>query len=171
MTIKLWAEGPSPDYVAWPVKAMACLLLAHGAGVGMTHKSMIALAEGLAARHCDVTLPVSIWSAALGGRILTCCAGGCEPLALGAARLARGLPLFAGGRSYGGRMTPLRSRPPRRCREYAGLVYFAFLLHSAGKPSTGRADHLGEINIPMLCLQERGMPWPTWTSCSRRSRP
>jgi predicted alpha/beta-hydrolase family hydrolase len=63
-----------------------------------------------------------------------------------------GLPLFAGGKSMGGRMTSLAAakEPLEGVR---GLVYFGFPLHAAGKPSASRADHLFDINLPMLFLQ------------------
>jgi len=70
--------------------------------------------------------------------------------AIGAAReTARDLPLFAGGKSLGGRMTSLAALPP----QVKGLVFFGFPLHAPGKPSTGRADHLSGVTAPMLFLQ------------------
>ena len=69
-----------------------------------------------------------------------------------AARYAPALPLFAGGRSFGGRMTSqAQSRAP--LIGVRGLVFFAFPLHPAGKPSTERAAHLADVTLPMLFLQ------------------
>lgn len=69
-----------------------------------------------------------------------------------AARRCPGLPLFAGGRSFGGRMTS-QAQAGSPLPEVRGLVFFAFPLHPAGRPSESRADHLQNITIPMLFLQ------------------
>jgi predicted alpha/beta-hydrolase family hydrolase len=69
-----------------------------------------------------------------------------------ASRRAGALPLFAGGKSFGGRMTSqAQARAP--LEGVRGLVFFAFPLHPAGKPSDERAAHLSEVAIPMLFLQ------------------
>jgi predicted alpha/beta-hydrolase family hydrolase len=65
---------------------------------------------------------------------------------------APNLPLFAGGRSFGGRMTS-QAQAAQPLTDVRGLVFFAFPLHPAGKPGVSRADHLGEVKIPMLFLQ------------------
>ena len=69
-----------------------------------------------------------------------------------ARELAPGLPLFAGGRSFGGRMTS-QSQALKPLEAVRGLVFFAFPLHPSGKPSTDRAPHLSDVQIPMLFLQ------------------
>ncbi len=69
-----------------------------------------------------------------------------------ALRLAGGLPLVAGGKSMGGRMTS-HAAAAGRLAGVRGLVFFGFPLHGAGKPSTERADHLAEVKLPMLFLQ------------------
>jgi predicted alpha/beta-hydrolase family hydrolase len=69
-----------------------------------------------------------------------------------ASRLVDGLPLFAGGRSFGGRMTS-QAQAIMPLPRVQGLAFFAFPLHPAGKPATDRADHLAEVDIPMLFLQ------------------
>ena len=69
-----------------------------------------------------------------------------------ASELARGLPLLAGGRSFGGRMTSFAaSQEP--LPGVRGLVFFGFPLHPAGKPATDRADHLATVRLPLLFLQ------------------
>jgi predicted alpha/beta-hydrolase family hydrolase len=154
VTIEL-PEGASVSGL-WlrPPRAGACLALAHGAGVGMTHKSMAALADGLAARAV-ATLRFQFPYMERGSRrpdppamahaaVRAACAR--------AATLAGPLPLFAGGRSFGGRMTS-QAQAAQPLPGVRGLVFFAFPLHPAGKPSTGRADHLAEIALPMLFLQ------------------
>jgi predicted alpha/beta-hydrolase family hydrolase len=69
-----------------------------------------------------------------------------------AARLLPGLPLIAGGKSFGGRMTS-GAQAASPLPGVRGLVFLGFPLHAAGKPSEERAAHLFEIDIPMLFLQ------------------
>jgi predicted alpha/beta-hydrolase family hydrolase len=69
-----------------------------------------------------------------------------------AARCCAGLPLIAGGRSFGGRMTS-QAQTIAPLAGVRGLVFLGFPLHPAGKPSTARAAHLAELKIPMLFLQ------------------
>ena len=69
-----------------------------------------------------------------------------------AGRLAPELPLVAGGRSFGGRMTS-QAQVQSALPHVRGLVFFAFPLHPAGRPGTDRARHLFEIDIPMLFIQ------------------
>jgi predicted alpha/beta-hydrolase family hydrolase len=137
-----------------PAKAWACMVLAHGAGAGMAHKSIAALADGLAERDVATLRyqfpymekgsrrpdPPSITHAA----VRAACAK--------AAELAGKLPLYAGGRSFGGRMTS-QSQAARPLPGVRGLVFFAFPLHPAGKPAVDRADHLAKVEVPMLFLQ------------------
>jgi predicted alpha/beta-hydrolase family hydrolase len=79
-----------------------------------------------------------------------------------AARLAGKLLLFAGGKSFGGRMTS-QAQAIAKLPGVRGLDFFACPLHPAGKPATTRADHLDEIELPMLFLQG--------TRCAGRARP
>ena len=74
-----------------------------------------------------------------------------------AGRRANGLPLFAGGRSFGGRMTS-QAQALEPLAAVRGLVFFAFPLHPAGKPSVTRAEHLAHIAVPMLFLQGANDP-------------
>jgi len=136
-----------------PPSARACLVLAHGAGAGMTHKSMAALAIGLAERGI-ATLRYQFLYMERGGKRP-------DPPALAhravraavaeAGKRAKELPLFAGGRSFGGRMTS-QAQALAPLTNVRGLVFFAFPLHPAGKPSDERAAHLAEVDIPMLFL-------------------
>ena len=71
-----------------------------------------------------------------------------------AAEAAPGLPLFAGGKSFGGRMTSLTvSEDPELAARIRGLVFVGFPLHPAGRPHTKRAEHLTRVQAPMLFLQ------------------
>ena len=155
-TVTIAIDGATTVSGLWlrPAKARACLVLAHGAGAGMAHRSMAALADGLAARGI-ATLRYQFTYMERGSRrpdppaaahaaVRAACAK--------AARLAGPLPLFAGGKSYGGRMTS-QAQALTPLGNVRGLVFFAFPLHPAGKPSTARAGHLGAVAIPMLFLQ------------------
>jgi hypothetical protein len=130
------------------------MVLAHGAGAGMAHAAMKALAEGLAERGVS-TLRYQFPYMERGSR-----RPDPPPIAHAAVRAAVSeasrrageLPLFAGGRSLGGRMTS-QAQALAPLQDVRGLVFFAFPLHSAGRPSTARADHLFDVHIPMLFLQ------------------
>lgn len=136
-----------------PPSARACLVLAHGAGAGMAHKSMAALADGLAERGI-ATLRYNFLYMERGTK-----RPDPPPLAhkvvraavAEAAKRAGKLPLFAGGRSFGGRMTS-QAQAIAPLPNVKGLVFFAFPLHPAGKPSHERATHLADITIPMMFL-------------------
>jgi len=69
-----------------------------------------------------------------------------------AARMLPGLPLVAGGRSFGGRMTS-QAQASEPLAGVRGLAFLAFPLHPAGEPSDGRAQHLSDVSVPMLFLQ------------------
>ncbi len=137
-----------------PPQATACLVLAHGAGAGMTHRSMVAIAEGLADRGV-ATLRYQFPYMQRGGKRVDSppVAQATVRQAVAAARLrAPSLPLFAGGRSFGGRMTS-QAQAQAPLDGVRGLVFFAFPLHPAAKPSDQRAAHLADVAIPMLFMQ------------------
>jgi predicted alpha/beta-hydrolase family hydrolase len=141
----LWRAPPQPR---------ACLALAHGAGAGMTHKSMAAIADGLADRGV-ATLRYQFLYMERGGKRVDPppVAYNTVRKAVALARLRAGaLPLFAGGKSFGGRMTS-QAQALAPLEGVRGLVFFAFPLHPAGKPSDVRARHLAAVAIPMLFLQ------------------
>lgn len=137
-----------------PVQARACLVLAHGAGAGMTHKSMAALADGLVARGI-ATLRYQFAYMERGSKRPDSPAvahAAVRAAVADAGRRAPDLPLFAGGKSFGGRMTS-QAQALAPLRGVRGLVFFGFPLHPAGKPATDRAAHLSDIALPMLFLQ------------------
>jgi predicted alpha/beta-hydrolase family hydrolase len=141
----LWLAPPQPR---------ACLVLAHGAGAGMFHKSMAAIADGLADRRV-ATLRYQFPYMERGGKRVDppAIAHAAVRKAVSEARLRAGsLPLFAGGKSFGGRMTS-QTQALAPLDGVRGLVFFAFPLHNAGKPSDKRAAHLASLTIPMLFLQ------------------
>jgi uncharacterized protein len=137
-----------------PDEARACLVLAHGAGAGMTHPFMADVARELAERGI-ATLRYQFPSMEQGSKrpdTPAVAQAAVRAAVAEAARLVRALPLFAGGKSFGGRMSS-QAQAARPLPGVQGLVFFGFPLHPAGKPSDTRAQHLGEVKVPMLFLQ------------------
>jgi predicted alpha/beta-hydrolase family hydrolase len=137
-----------------PPDARACLVLAHGAGAGMTHRSMAAIADGLFERGV-ASLRYQFPYMEKGGKRVDPppVAHAAVRQAVAAARARAGAaPLFAGGRSFGARMTS-QAQALKPLEGVRGLIFFAFPLHPAGKPSEERAAHLASVTIPMLFLQ------------------
>jgi len=137
-----------------PRGARALLALAHGAGAGMRHHFMEGLADKLAERGV-ATLRYQFLYMEKGIKrpdneaLLTATVRAAVAAAL---EHAPGLPLFAGGKSMGGRMTSIAAakEPLEGVR---GLVFFGFPLHAAGKPGAERGRHLFNVRSPMLFLQ------------------
>lgn len=137
-----------------PAAPRCAFVLAHGAGAGMDHPFLDALAKGLAARGI-ATLRYEFPYMAAGGKRP-------DPPAVAHAAVraaveeaaARwpGLPLFAGGKSFGGRMTS-QAQALSPLGGVRGLVFVGFPLHPAGKPARERGAHLSQVAIPMLFLQ------------------
>jgi predicted alpha/beta-hydrolase family hydrolase len=137
-----------------PARARACYVMAHGAGAGMRHPFLEAVALGLAERGIASFRyqfpfmqqgsrrpdPPSLAHSTVRAAIAE------------ASRLTADLPLIAGGRSFGGRMTSqaLAASPIPAVQ---GLAFLGFPLHPAGRPSDSRGKHLDELRVPMLFLQ------------------
>jgi uncharacterized protein len=137
-----------------PPGALACYVMAHGAGAGMAHPFMASLANHLA-EHGVATFryqfpymergskrpdPPRVAHATVRGAVAA------------AARLMPGVALFAGGKSFGGRMTS-QAQAASPLPGVRGLVFVGFPLHPPGQPSDERAAHLAKVRIPMLFLQ------------------
>jgi uncharacterized protein len=137
-----------------PGSAEACFVFAHGAGAGMTHPFMAAVADGLAA-HRVATLRYQFPYMEKGSKRPDSPAVA-QATVRAAVTLARqrlpGLTLIAGGKSFGGRMTS-QAQAASPLDGVRGLAFFGFPLHAAGKPSTERAAHLFNVAVPMLFLQ------------------
>lgn len=137
-----------------PAASRACYVLAHGAGAGMTHPFLTAVANGLAERNI-ATLRYQFPYMEHGSKrpdSPKLAHATVRAAVLEASRLVPELPLLAGGKSFGGRMTSqaqAASPLPRVC----GLLFLGFPLHPPGQPSEERAEHLFDIQIPMLFLQ------------------
>jgi uncharacterized protein len=132
----------------------ACLVLAHGAGAGMTHPSMASVANELQALGVS-TLRYQYPYMQRGSKRTDAppiCHATVRAAVAIATQLAPSVPLFAGGRSFGGRMTS-QAQSLKPLPNVRGLVFLAFPLHPAGKPSDERAAHLANIGIPMLFIQ------------------
>ena len=137
-----------------PDKAKACLVLAHGAGAGMSHPFMAAVAAGLYERGV-ATLRYQFVYMEKGSRRPDgpALAQAVVRAAVDEARRRLpGLALFAGGKSFGGRMTS-QAQAEAPLPDVRGIAFLGFPLHAANKPSTVRAGHLFDILIPMLFLQ------------------
>src|SRR5882762_3003717 len=134
--------------------ARACYVLAHGAGAGMRHAFMEAMAQGLAERGIS-TLRYQFPYMEQGSKrpdTPRVAQATVRAAVLEATRLVPELPLFAGGKSFGGRMTS-QAQAASPLPGVLGLVFLGFPLHPPGKPSAERAKHLFEVQIPMLFLQ------------------
>ena len=134
-----------------PENSKALYLFAHGAGAGMTHKAMESGAQGLAARGV-ATLRYQFPYMEKGSKRPdrpSIAHSAVRAAAAEALRLAPDLALFAGGRSFGGRMTS-QAQAIEPLPGVRGLAFLGFPLHPAGKPGIDRADHLAKVKIPML---------------------
>lgn len=137
-----------------PADARACYVFAHGAGAGMEHRFMAAVAEGLAARRI-ATLRYQFPYMERGSKrpdTPKVAHAAVRAAISRAAQLAPGMPLFAGGKSFGGRMTS-QAQAAAPLPGVRGLAFLGFPLHPAGKPSDERAKHLFDVRVPMLFLQ------------------
>ena len=154
LTIEVGKATSVSALLMCPAKARACFVFAHGAGAGMAHSFMEAAASGLCERGIATLRyqfpymekgskrpdPPAIAQAAVRAAVAE------------AARCCPGLPLIAGGKSFGGRMTS-QAQAAAPLAGVRGLAFLGFPLHPAGKPSSDRAKHLAEVHIPMLFLQ------------------
>ena len=134
-----------------PTNAKALYLFAHGAGAGMTHRAMESNANGLAERGI-ATLRYQFLYMEKGSKrpdTPKLAHAVVRAAAAEAARLAPDLPLSAGGRSYGGRMTS-QAQADEPLAGVKGLAFLGFPLHPAGKPGIERAEHLARVGVPML---------------------
>ena len=137
-----------------PNNARACYVLAHGAGAGMKHAFMAAVAAELAERGI-ATLRYQFPYMEKGGKRPDppkLAHAAVRAAVAEAARLLPKLPLIAGGKSFGGRMTS-QAQAASALPGVRGLAFLGFPLHPAGRPSQDRGEHLFDVQIPMLFLQ------------------
>jgi len=154
LSLEVSGSGAVSALLTTPAAAHAAYVLAHGAGAGMHHPFMAAVASGLARRGVATLRfqfpsmerashrpdPPRVTHAAVRAAVAE------------ANRRLDGLPLFAGGKSFGGRMTS-QAQADAPLPGVAGLVFLGFPLHPAGRPSSERGDHLDRVSCPMLFVQ------------------
>jgi len=135
-----------------PAKATHVLVLGHGASTNMRHATLVAIAEALAEQNISTFRYNFPYSEKGDGRnsTETCIATVLSAVAA-AQKAAPGLPVLAGGHSFGGRMTSLAASQGL-LSDVTGLVFFSFPLHLPGKPELKRAEPLANITQPMLFL-------------------
>jgi len=144
-------DGSVSALLIRPEGAKALYLFAHGAGAGMRHKAMASNAEGLAERGI-ATLRYQFPYMEKGSKRVDppkVAHAAVRAAAAKTVELAPDLPLFAGGRSFGGRMTS-QAQAEEPLPGVRGLAFIGFPLHPAGKPGIERAEHLGRVKVPML---------------------
>ena len=144
-------DGQVSGLLIRPENARSLYVFAHGAGVGMTHRSMSSNAEGLAERGIATLRYQFPYMEKGGGRPdpPRIAHSAVRAAVAQAAVLTPDLPLFAGGRSFGGRMTS-QAQAESALLGVRGLAFLGFPLHPAGKPGIERAEHLSQVQIPML---------------------
>lgn len=143
----------SAEYIM-PSDPSCIISLAHGAGAGMNHAFMVSLADALA-QVSIASLRFNFPFTEIGRKRPDTPKVAQEAIAAAIAKaheLSATLPVFAAGKSFGGRMSSqyLSDNPESPVK---GIIFYGFPLHAAGKPSTDRADHLKKVKVPMLFLQ------------------
>ena len=137
-----------------PSEARICYVLAHGAGAGMAHPFMAAIANGLAERGIATLRYQFPYMEQRSKRPDSpkVAQATVRAAVIAASKLAPDLMLVAGGKSFGGRMTS-QAQAASPLPKVRGLAFLGFPLHPAGRPSDERGQHLFQVKIPMLFLQ------------------
>ena len=146
--------GGHPGLLVRPRGAEALYVFAHGAGAGMRHPFMAGVAEQLA-KHAIATLRWEFPYMAAGKKRVDnapVAEQAVRDVWAAAGKQFRDLPRFAGGKSFGGRMTS-RAHAAEPLADLRGIAFLGFPLHPAGAPATERADHLAQAAGPLLFVQ------------------
>jgi predicted alpha/beta-hydrolase family hydrolase len=146
-----------------PEKPVCMMTLAHGAGADMNHSFMVTLATALAESGISTLRFNFPFMEHKKGRPDTPAVAH-QTIATAidkALELYPSLPLFVAGKSFGGRMSSQYLSIHQR-KDVAGLIFYGFPLHPAGKPSIERAEHLKDVKVPMLFLQGTKDALATW---------
>jgi uncharacterized protein len=154
LTLALPSDVSVSALLLRPDNARACLVLAHGAGAGMSHPFMETVATGLGERGV-ASLRYQFPYMEKGGKRPDpprVAHAAVRAAVAQAARCCPGLALIAGGKSFGGRMTS-QAQAIAPLSGVRGLLFLGFPLHPPGKPSMERAAHLSDVKIPMLFVQ------------------
>jgi uncharacterized protein len=154
MTIAVDAATRVSALFTQGTKSRALYVFAPGAGAGITHSFMDDVAGGLAERDIASLRYQFPYMERGSGRPdpPPVCHATVHAAVQEAARLMPGVPLFAGGKSFGGRMTS-QAQASSPLPGVRGIIFVGFPLHLAKKPADSRAAHLSEVRIPMLFLQ------------------
>ncbi len=153
-SIQLGAEQQVSAIARMPAAATSCFVFAHGAGAGMDHPFMEAFSAGLAERRVG-TLRYQFPFMENGSKRAdtpSVADAAVRAAVAEAGRRFSGMLLFAGGKSFGGRMTS-QAQAADPLDGVIGLIFVGFPLHPAGTPSQDRAKHLLEVTTPMLFIQ------------------
>jgi predicted alpha/beta-hydrolase family hydrolase len=137
-----------------PAKAKQVFVFAHGAGAGMKNRFMEQVSLTMA-EFGIATLRFNFPYMEKGKKVpdtKPVCTAAIKAAADKAAKLTPQLPIFAGGKSFGGRMTSTAASEGQ-IPDVKGIIFFGFPLHAPGKPSNERAEHLYKVEMPMLFLQ------------------
>jgi len=154
LRVELEAGDSVSALLTTPAQPHAGYVFAHGAGAGMTHRFMEDVAKGLAERGI-ASLRYQFPYMEKGSKrpdVPRVAHAAVRAAVDEAARRWPGLPLYAGGKSFGGRMTS-QAQAAAPLPGVRGLVFFGFPLHPAGKPAAERGEHLLQVGCPMLFLQ------------------
>jgi predicted alpha/beta-hydrolase family hydrolase len=154
LTIDGESSIPVSAILMKPEQARACFVFAHGAGAGMSHIFMEQVAAGLYDRGI-ATLRYQFPYMERGSKRPDAPAIAHATVRAAVAEACKrclGLPLIAGGKSFGGRMTS-QAQTAAPLKGVHGLAFLGFPLHPAGKPSTMRAEHLAQILVPTFFIQ------------------
>ena len=154
LRLEVEGGGEVSALLSRPAKARQLLVLAHGAGAGMSHPFMEKLAGELGCVGVS-TLRYQFPYMEKQRRVpdsLAILTATVVAAVRAAAETVPGLALLAGGKSMGGRMTS-QAAAQQPLDGVRGLVFFGFPLHPPNRPGTKRADHLAKVTVPMLFLQ------------------
>ena len=146
-----------------PKETKLVVVLAHGAGAGMTHSFMENLAVGLGELSIATVRYNFPYMEKGSGRpdVPAVAEKTVGAVLANTQEVFSGIPIFLGGKSFGGRMSSqyLAAQPKT---DVKGIIFYGFPLHPSGKPSVERAEHLKEVKVPMLFLQGTRDALATW---------
>jgi predicted alpha/beta-hydrolase family hydrolase len=154
VSIELDTDDRVSGLIQRPSRAIACFVFAHGAGAGMQHPFMTAVASDLAARGIATLryqFPYMERKSRRPDSPAVCDAAVRAAVACASRKMPQ-TPLIAGGKSFGGRMTS-QAQAASPLPDVRGLAFLGFPLHPPNRPADDRAAHLSQVHIPMLFMQ------------------
>ena len=154
LAVRISADETVSALLWRPEPSRACYVVAHGAGAGMNHPFMVSVSAGLGERGI-ATLRYQFPFMERGSKrpdVPQVAQATVRAAVAVACSLMPGVALFAGGKSFGGRMTS-QAQAEAALPQVRGLIFLGFPLHPAKQPSEKRAEHLAQVSCPMLFLQ------------------